>query len=1153
MGVQGCARARDTATAGCDDPARPRGNRRRSPSVASATPGAPGATIVGVVRHRFVALGVLAVLASCGGGAAHVDEEHPPPESIAPTPATPPDAGLPACGAALDAARPLPRVTADEETLAYWLERVPEGERDRPLMSEAEIAAQNQALASGGEDLPFARVSLGQLPDRALVEREVSERLAFMRERLESGAYVGDDGARLAGPRLAAYAEAPLAVLDGSLVVALSRIPLRCGRDLGALRSAPAAEAPAGSAPDTDLDRNACSTIEAQEPVQILVREDGASLVRTRYALGWVASDAPLSPALGRTEIAQVTTAARVHVHEAATLSSDDGASFAATPDVLVPRDARDPTRVLFATDSGLHRSTPLDAATIVPARRALTRRAFLEEAFRHVGEPYGWGGDGGLDCSELVMDVLATFDLDLPRHSARQAEAGTFSIAITPEMSERERLAIADRALDHGIVLLHFPGHVMIYLGRNAEGEPRILHAFAEYLEPCADGTGARGDRLVHTGFVGVSDLELGRGTARRAFVERLERVVVLGRPPEPDLQDLATMREASPITFPTREARCTEDIHARFFQSPAHPIAGQTVRFIVTTDDDPGVAVIEVLDRRGRRTRPPMHRLGGPPFTRWVEIPHAEYGRYQMALGDGDHVIACDYFGVARFAPEPPDPATLPQPPYPAIWTPRIAWEADTEAFFAAFVEALFAFPEGDDRTWQGLSTLLRDPEHNLLYDHLGLGEDSRTELDPRGHEIPVLDLTPDCADLPYFLRAYFAWKMHLPFGMRRCSRGRAGTPPTCEELPTTSTMEHSFASEVEAFEWFATHVVSSYVHSATARTAPGDDHTDLYPVAIDRRSIRPGTVFADPYGHLIVVSQWIPERPGHWGSLIGADAQPDGTIGRRTFWRGTFLFTSDTRDVGAGFKAWRPVIYDDETLTYTSVPNEELDRRSGFLPYSREQYAGSTDDWYDRMEALVDPRPVDPTDRMVALVDALEESVVRRVQSIDTGEAWFHEHPSAVIDMPEGIDVFQTEGAWEDFSTPSRDMRLLVAIDTVMGFPDEVARRPERSGIRPDDVAGVVASVRARRDEELAARHFAYTRSDGSTQTLTLSEVVGRASAFEVSWNPNDCPEIRWGAAPETPEMATCVRRAPADQTARMEQTMRAWFHARARPVR
>ena len=40
----------------------------------------------------------------------------------------------------------------------------------------------------------------------------------------------------------------------------------------------------------------------------------------------------------------------------------------------------------------------------------------------------------------------------------------------------------------------------------------------------------------------------------------------------------------------------------------------------------------------------------------------------------------------------------------------------------------------------------------------------------------------ICPDCADLPYFLRAYFAFKMGLPFGYAKCTRGSANEPPKC-----------------------------------------------------------------------------------------------------------------------------------------------------------------------------------------------------------------------------------------------------------------------------------------------------------------------------------------------------------------------------------
>ena len=82
------------------------------------------------------------------------------------------------------------------------------------------------------------------------------------------------------------------------------------------------------------------------------------------------------------------------------------------------------------------------------------------------------------------------------------------------------------------------------------------------------------------------------------------------------------------------------------------------------------------------------------------------------------------------------------------------------------------------------------------------------------------------------------------------------------------------------------------------------------------------------------------------------------------------------------------------------------------------------------------------------------------------------------------------------------------------------------------------------------ELAKRRFEYTRSDGTTWTLTLADVVDRARAMEVAYNPNDCVEIRWGAPEGSDERATCTRRAPAEQQSRMEK-YRAWFAKRERP--
>jgi len=152
-----------------------------------------------------------------------------------------------------------------------------------------------------------------------------------------------------------------------------------------------------------------------------------------------------------------------------------------------------------------------------------------------------------------------------------------------------------------------------------------------------------------------------------------------------------------------------------------------------------------------------------------------------------------------------------------------------------------------------------------------------------------------------------------------------------------------------------------------------------------------------------------------------------------------------------------------------------------------------------------------------------------------------------------MPDGAAIFETSGAWEDFSTPSRDLRLLIAIDVVREFPDRVARRPERYAMPKDkSVADVKAELRNVLASELASRKFSYPRSDGSAWTLALKDAVHRETDLEMAYNPNDCVEFRWGAPAGSDEASTCKRYAPSAQRAKMAK-YRAWFHERRRPPR
>jgi hypothetical protein len=150
-----------------------------------------------------------------------------------------------------------------------------------------------------------------------------------------------------------------------------------------------------------------------------------------------------------------------------------------------------------------------------------------------------------------------------------------------------------------------------------------------------------------------------------------------------------------------------------------------------------------------------------------------------------------------------------------------------------------------------------------------------------------------------------------------------------------------------------------------------------------------------------------------------------------------------------------------------------------------------------------------------------------------------------------MPSGPSIFETSGAWEDYATPSRDMRLLMAIDVVRGYPEHVARRADRYAMPKDkSIAQVKAELETVLASELASRKFSYPRSDGSQWTLTLKDVNDRAQDLEMAYNLNDCVELRWGAPAGSEEASTCKRHAPAAQRAKMSE-YRTWFHERRRP--
>ena len=625
-----------------------------------------------------------------------------------------------------------------------------------------------------------------------------------------------------------------------------------------------------------------------------------------------------------------------------------------------------------------------------------------------------------------------------------------------------------------------------------------------------------------------------------------------------------------------------CDEAADLAVLASPIAPWKGAPLR-VVFAVEKPLQGEFSLIGPDGKVAAKSGDRHGGPPYFWYAEVAKPVAGTWHATLAREGAAAGCATLtrDISVLEREPPRPHASEG----SLWPVRNTWNRATENLYSAWIEKLFDAPLDAAPSWKALHEVLRDPSRNALFNHLGLREDQMG-----------LIIRPDCADLPYFLRAYFAFKMGLPFGYSKCSRGGAGEPPRChawwniqnlEPLPvanpapevawgggptsdalrppggmppfgnyarlTTAPVVATPRPQLGLAASFGDYVrrtVADAVHSGSGRTALNDENTDYYPVPLTQDTLRPGTVYADPYGHLLVLARRVAQTGDDAGIFLAVDGQPDGTVARKRFWRGNFLFAQDPALGGPGFKRFRPIVR-EKNGTLRRLTNDEIAKNPQYGDFSLEQGKLTVEDFYDRMDDVMSPAPLDPMRAMKDAIASLEEQVKARVTSVENGRKF--QSGGRDAEMPDGAAIFETTGAWEDFATPARDLRLLIALDVVRGYPDRVARRPERYAMPPGkSVAQVKAELEGVLTSELSARKFAYTRSDGSPWTLSLKDMMSRATALEMAYNVNDCVELRWGAAERSEEAATCRKHASGPQRAKMAD-YRPWFQERRRPPR
>ena len=482
---------------------------------------------------------------------------------------------------------------------------------------------------------------------------------------------------------------------------------------------------------------------------------------------------------------------------------------------------------------------------------------------------------------------------------------------------------------------------------------------------------------------------------------------------------------------------------------------------------------------------------------------------------------------------------------------WPVRRQWNVAETQHYAQWINTIYRYKSQGTMPQRRakLEAVLTDPEMNRLLDPEFAGEQSNPQLPPdlmhKMHSIL------DCGKLTVALSSYYSYRRALPWmvGYVRSGGGDLRTAPFNVPAGELS----SFTAE--SLEYFFENAVTGFC-TGNFRVEPfgqNAQQSDTVPVAIDRRYLLPGALhYLD--GHVLVLADIDP-----YGELRFLDATTAASRDIYSF-NGLNSVTgippkhserTGNEYVGCfqGLRVFRyPIAEVDEHGEVTAV-RRRTDAEMAEFGYSLEQYAkveeiakthhivengAALDSFHELvMERMRTADKVSPEEFLGHYADELLDQYKMREASVQ--EAWADVQANGPIVYPENDradNIFTANGRWGQFSSASSDVDIRGRYYYLADWMDNVIRwhnrRPgfvDLAGLEPYYVAdrgNLARALVAEKDRVFGSKTMEYTNSAGAKVTLSLLDIERRL--YDLSFDPNHAPELRWGAPWGSAEAST-----------------------------
>lgn len=432
------------------------------------------------------------------------------------------------------AASGIPGITDADLSAETWVARLTEA--DKVLLDPAAIAALNERIAHLDPSMHDIRHLAATLP------REQVKAWIAARSARPSRPLVDIDGHAIGAAALDALATN----------VAIDTIPAQVTPRYGmavrrtALRSFPTDRRVFSHAGDTDIDRFQESVLFPGDPLVVVHASKDAQwvfVVSPRYA-AWVRSaDVALGEAAQVFAHADATPYRIITGAKPLTVVSPEAPALS---ELQLDMGTRVPLDTSLSPDQPVNGQSPYTSWTLsLPVREAsgalsfhpallqrnqdstsdylpLTRANIVRQAFKFLGERYGWGhAYNGRDCSGFVSDVYRSMGVQMPRNTGDQAMSPGMTHTVYTDKDSHDARMKAAMALDVGD-LVYIPGHVLMVIGK-VDGKPYVIHDVSgiSYRQP--DGS----MRRVKLNEVSVTPLLPLMYSEDASFVDRMSSIV--------------------------------------------------------------------------------------------------------------------------------------------------------------------------------------------------------------------------------------------------------------------------------------------------------------------------------------------------------------------------------------------------------------------------------------------------------------------------------------------------------------------------------------------------------------------------------------------------------------------------------------------------